>query len=72
MNMQTVLVTGATGFTGGHLARRLARSGYQVRVLVRDTRRGSDLTAGGIEVVPGDLCESDSLIEATKEIDTVY
>ena len=36
-----VLVTGATGFTGGHLARSLAARGDRVRVLVRP-RPGSD------------------------------
>ena len=33
-----VLVTGATGFTGGHLARRLAAGGVAVRALVRNPR----------------------------------
>ena len=36
-----VLVTGATGFTGGHLARHLARAGRRVRALVRPSRTRS-------------------------------
>jgi nucleoside-diphosphate-sugar epimerase len=41
-----VLLTGANGFIGSHLARRLVREGHQVMALIRpggDTRRISDL-----------------------------
>lgn len=66
------LVTGATGFTGGALARRLASEGAQVRAVVRDPARAGGLADLGIEVVPGDLCDPASLREATRGIDTVY
>jgi acyl-CoA synthetase (AMP-forming)/AMP-acid ligase II len=39
------LVTGATGFTGGHLARHLSACGHPVRVLVRKRDRARDLEA---------------------------
>ena len=41
-----VLVTGATGFTGGHLARRSPRAAIAVRALVRDAARGARGAAG--------------------------
>lgn len=52
---ERVLVTGATGFTGGHLARHLLASGKHVRVLARDAARAEGLHRLGAEVVVGDL-----------------
>lgn len=65
---KTVLVTGATGFTGGHLARRLIADGYQVRALVR--RPTSDLV--GAECVIGDVRDQTSVQQALQGVDTVY
>ncbi len=50
---EPVLVTGGTGFTGGHLARGLASRDYRVRALARDAEKGRDLTSAGIEIVAG-------------------
>ena len=63
-----VLVTGATGFTGGHLARTLAARGYEVRALVR----GGRPAGGAIEHFEGDLRDRDSVRRAVSGVDLVY
>lgn len=67
-----ILVTGATGFTGGHLARRLVKEGHLVRALVRSPQKGKELAELGIELVKGDLTDPASLRAATAGIDTIY
>jgi len=72
MGVEKVLVTGATGFAGSHLCRRLAKAGYVVRALARDRNRGVDLQLSGVEVIIGDLRDPQSLRQASKGIDVVY
>ena len=67
-----VLVTGATGFTGGHLARMLAARGNAVRALVRDPSRAESLVRSGIDVVQGDLREPAALADAVRNTEVVY
>ncbi len=50
-----VLLTGATGFIGGHLARRLVAAGHTVVALVRDAAKASALPPRGVEILSGDL-----------------
>jgi dihydroflavonol-4-reductase len=67
-----VLVTGATGFTGGHLARALAADGHRVRALVRRPAGARDLEAAGIELTQGDLRDRASLDRAVLGTELVF
>ena len=71
-----MLVTGATGFTGGHLATSLARRGYRVRALVREKSasrfRDSEAAAAGVVACIGDLGDRSSIARATEGVDVVY
>jgi len=67
-----VLVTGATGFTGGHLARHLAARGHEVRALVRDPGRAEALASAGIELSTGDLRDATSMAAAVRDVAVVY
>ncbi|WP_067697930.1 NAD-dependent epimerase/dehydratase family protein [Nocardia jejuensis] len=69
------LVTGASGFLGGALVRRLVRDGeYDVAILARPTSNLGDLAEviDRIEVIHGDLTDQVSLERATKGVDVVF
>ena len=55
------IVTGATGFTGGHVARALRSRGYSVVALVRDLEKAEPLRKEGIELVAGNLRNRDDV-----------
>lgn len=67
-----VLVTGATGFTGGYLCEGLVERGYQVRALSLPNQDMSKLEKLGVEVVIGDLTKKETLAPAVKDINVVY
>lgn len=76
------LVTGAAGFTGGHMVETLLRAGHRVRatdlpgVLERDDRaRGrfpSVLRQPGVEVMPADITKLEQIAPLIKDVDYVF
>ena len=67
-----VLVTGANGFTGSHLARVLLESGHRVRGLVRPSSDRSLLDGLDVEVVEGDLTNAASLRRAVGGTERIF
>lgn len=66
------LVTGATGYVGGHLARRLLDHRERVRVLVRDPARLPADLASTAEVAVGDVADPDALRAALADVDVAF
>ncbi len=67
-----VLVTGATGFIGYHVAMLLREQGNEVRALVRNATDAEFLKDRGIEPVPGDLREINTLYQALRGCGQLY
>jgi dihydroflavonol-4-reductase len=61
------LVTGATGFVGAAVARALAAAGWRVRVLVRKGADRGNLQSLAVDVIEGDLADSNSLERALED-----
>jgi dihydroflavonol-4-reductase len=60
----TVLVTGASGFVGSAVARKLSQRGHRVRVLMRKTSPTTNLAGLDAEPVEGDMMDANSMRRA--------
>jgi len=67
-----VLVTGATGFIGFHVAKRLTEKGFYVKALVRDENDASALKSLGVALVKGDIRDFDACRDALKGCQHLY
>ena len=74
MSRPIVLVTGATGFIGGHLCDALLNLGWEVRVVVRSESRAARLVQQGCQAVVFDLSHStpERLAEAVEGTQTLF
>jgi nucleoside-diphosphate-sugar epimerase len=70
--MSRCLITGASGFVGSNLARRLRGDGWDVRCLVRSTSRLDQLEPLGVELAQGSLDDPASLRAAVDGVDVVF
>jgi len=66
------LVTGATGFVGAAVARRLLGDQWQVRVLARQGSDRRNLKGIDVEVIEGDLTDVDSLQHAAQGCEGLF
>ncbi|MGD9031520.1 MAG: NAD-dependent epimerase/dehydratase family protein [Desulfobacteraceae bacterium] len=66
-----IFITGATGFIGTHLVRRLAQSDHESHCFVRETSHFEELERLGVMMVKGDVTRKDSILAGMKGCDWV-
>ncbi|WP_122518996.1 MULTISPECIES: NAD-dependent epimerase/dehydratase family protein [Pannonibacter] len=66
------LVTGGSGFVGGHLIRRLLSDGWRVLALGRSDKARAEIEALGAEPVEGDLLDRTALAGAMDGVEVVF
>ena len=72
MSKEKVLVTGATGFLGRHLVKKLCSLDYDVSILARKTSDLSPFESLPIKICYGDITNTLDLLQATEEKDIVF
>jgi nucleoside-diphosphate-sugar epimerase len=68
----TIFITGATGYIGNKLAKRLADEGHTIHALCRSKQKSSLLDHENIKTFEGDITNKASIIEAMRNCEQVY
>lgn len=66
------LVTGASGFLGGWLCKKLCEKGYQVHALLRSTSNKNNLQNLNLHFHTGDVTDFDSFLPAAQGVDLIF
>lgn len=66
-----ILVTGATGFIGAAVARRLSQEGHEVLALARSDTAAATVRAAGLTPVAGDFADPASLATPAAQVDAI-
>ncbi|MBM3708026.1 MAG: NAD-dependent epimerase/dehydratase family protein, partial [Actinobacteria bacterium] len=66
------LVTGATGFTGSHLVKRLIKEGHAVKALIRKSSKIDFLKDTDVELFYGDVTDRHSVFNAAEGAEWVF
>ena len=75
LNGKSLLVTGATGFVGGHLTKKLLSLGNDVSILVRkssDSKTIEELESLGAKVIYGDISNREDVFKAVEGKDIIF
>ena len=70
--MENIFVTGATGFIGSHLVKRLLKEGYQVTVLLRKHSSTQYIPTNKVKTVFGDIRDYQSLQQGMEGSQVVF
>jgi len=66
------LITGATGFIGPYLVRKLISQGHSCRCLVRSPAKGGLMLEPGVELIKGDITDKETLKGIASGMDGIY
>jgi dihydroflavonol-4-reductase len=72
LSAKNVLVTGATGFLGGHLVNRLLKQNHNVSILIRKSSQLDSFKKESVNIFYGDITNRQALLDACQNQDIVY